>query len=480
MKQTLILLYIIVNFSIVAQEITVPKKTLKQIKTKALKNHLLVLTSDSLEGRNTGEEGGEKAASYIENYFKSIGIEPGYNGDYRQPFQLWETNWKDVSIRLGDTILTCPSDFAYMSNQSQNEETLKDIVYLGAVNDSSEIPYDITDKIAFVKFEDLKRSLKITAKLKKAGAWAVFGINTNNEKQYQSVSKKSRAFNKRTQLRYEKPQIKSSDKRFFIFPNTITQTFFRTEANLLPLLVDSTMRPITCRISLKMQSDTIPVEVYNIVGKISGKNSESKSLVITAHYDHVGRDFKGRICRGADDNGSGTAALMQLAKSFIDLKQTPENDILFVAFTGEEKGLWGSKHFMEEENPDDYLANINMDMIGRHDTITKDNYIYILGVGKSPWIDSLSREANKQTVKLEFDYHYDGGSFMNRSDHYHFYRHNIPVLTFFSGLHNDYHTNRDTMDKIDFKLYRRRVQLIFASAYMIAYDPEAIKKANQQ
>ncbi|MBN2165032.1 MAG: M28 family peptidase [Marinilabiliaceae bacterium] len=469
MRLIITLLINIFILYIYASEPQIPSNALKSIKIRNLKQHMSVLTSDSLEGRLTGEQGCEKAADYIENYFKSAGLEPGFKGEYRQPFIIWKKKWTDVNITLNDSVLTSPNNFVFNCNVGQNEEIEKEIIFLGSLTDSSQIKYDVQNKIVFVCFENLNRTTLINKRLKEAGAWAVFGTNINDSTQYQSVAQKHFSFQDVSTVTYQKPKITNSGKRFFIFPASAIKKFFNYDFKSLSSSVNSNNNPVIQKIKIKFKCDTIPITVYNIVGKIKGSDSNSKALAITAHYDHVGIQPDGKICRGADDNASGTGALLELSNAFKKIKHPPVNNILFIAFAGEEYGLWGSNRYSDAMDPLTFLANINMDMIGRRDTITKDNYIYLLGAKKSTWLDSLSIIANKKTVNLNFDYHYDGSSFMNRSDHYHFYKNNIPVLSFFSGLHGDYHTPRDTMDKIDFKLYKKRIQLIFASAYLISY-----------
>lgn len=446
-----------------------PIKTLANIKSNDLKTHLEILTSDSLEGRATGEIGCMKAANYIENNFKSIGLQPGYNESYRQPFTVWKTIWKELFVVIGTDTLNFGTDFSFPGNFALNEETQKEIVFVGSVNKSTHLPENLKGKIVVVSFDDLKKTWAIPRELKKAGAWAVIGINPKDNKQYSEVSKKYNKIRQLTNIKYDKPKIQDVTNKMFIMPNSIIEKIFNKSIEELTMANKSGQYLPAKQISLTLNCDTIPVIVHNIIGKIEGTDSLHKSLAVTAHYDHIGRNSKGKICRGADDNGSGTAALLQLAQSFQQLETKPKNDILFIAFTAEEKGLWGSDYYMNKKQPSDFIANINMDMIARHDTASKDNYIYLLGIKQSPWLDSLSRKANNETVQLTLDYHYDGSSFLKRSDHYHFHRNNVPVLSFFSGLHRDYHTPRDTIDKIDFNLYRKRVQLIFASAYLIAF-----------
>ena len=477
MKKLLFFILVAGYFIARSQTVSVPRNYNDSIKIKSLKKYMAVLTSDSLAGRETGEPGGEKAADYIYECFKKDGLEPGFNGQYKQSFRIWKTAWNNLTIFTGNDTLKSNIDYTYLGVIAQNDELEKKVFYLGHIDNNSYIPAEIKDQIAFVCLENLKSTFAVTAKLKKAGAWAIFAINPDDDDQFESINKKFQTFRKYTSVYQKKPKVNSTGNRLFVFPNSSTNEFFGINKDQLPDKIDSTTSLLWRPIRIKMPCDTTYKDVYNIAGQITGEKKDAPFLTLTAHYDHIGVQPDGEICRGADDNGSGTTALLELASIFKNIKQKPEYTIKFVAFTAEELGLWGSEKYTNEYQPKQFLANINMDMVGRHDTITKDNYVYLLGVKNSPWLDSLSREANKQSSVLKLDYYYDGSGFMNRSDHYNFYKNDVPVLSFFNGLHHDYHTPRDTMEKIDFPLLRKRVFLIFASAYLIAYDPESELKA---
>ena len=228
---------------------------------------------------------------------------------------------------------------------------------------------------------------------------------------------------------------------------------------------------LTFRVTMQSPIHIREVTTWNISGVFKGANSTEPPVVVTAHYDHIGKQ-RGGICWGADDNASGVASIIEVARAYSRIKLKQKRDIVFVAFGAEEVGLVGSEVFMESFEKKDVYANINIDMIGRRDTLTKENYVYIMGTQNNPILHQLHQEANLQTVNLNLDYAYGRetgyGSMMNRSDHYHFYKKDIPVIAFFSGLHNDYHTPLDTLDKIDFPLMTRRVQLVFGTLYLLA------------
>lgn len=223
----------------------------------------------------------------------------------------------------------------------------------------------------------------------------------------------------------------------------------------------------------------------NIVAYIPGTEKPNELIVISAHYDHVGvRD--GVVYNGADDDGSGTVALIELAEAFTKASKrgkSPKRSILFLHVTGEEHGLLGSKYYAE--NPlfplANTVANINIDMIGRSDPENEGkNYVYVIGSEMlSTELKKINEDANASTHKLLLNYKYDDPSDPNRlyyrSDHYNFARNGIPIIFFFDGIHADYHQPTDDADKIDYPLFEKRVQLIYATAWELANRKERIK-----
>ncbi|MBY8961428.1 M28 family peptidase [Flavobacterium sp. D11R37] len=217
----------------------------------------------------------------------------------------------------------------------------------------------------------------------------------------------------------------------------------------------------------------------NIWAFIEGTEKPEEILVISAHYDHVGMK-NGEIYNGADDDGSGTVALLEIAQAFMQAKKDgygPKRSILFLHVTGEEHGLHGSRYY--SENPlfpiENTIADLNIDMIGRRDDDHKDNgnYVYVIGSDRlSTELHNINEAANEKYTKLELDYRYndrnDPNRFYFRSDHYNFAKHGIPIIFYFNGVHADYHKPGDTPDKIEYDLLAKRAQLAFATAWELA------------
>jgi len=224
----------------------------------------------------------------------------------------------------------------------------------------------------------------------------------------------------------------------------------------------------------------------NVLAFIKGSEKPDEILVLSAHLDHIGQ-HDGEIYSGADDDGSGTVALLEMAEAFHKAKEDghgPKRSVLILHVTGEEKGLFGSRFY--SENPvfplENTVANINVDMIGRVDPEHKDapNYVYVIGADRlSTGLDAAVTKANKNLTDFKLDYKYndrnDPQRIYYRSDHYNFAKKGIPAVFFFSGIHEDYHKPSDTPDKIDYPLMTIRTKLIFHTAWELANSDERIK-----
>ena len=217
----------------------------------------------------------------------------------------------------------------------------------------------------------------------------------------------------------------------------------------------------------------------NVVAFIKGAEKPDEIVVISAHLDHVGvKD--GKVYNGADDDGSGTVAVLEIAEAFQKAVKDgfrPKRSILFLHVTGEEKGLLGSKYYVQ--NPifpiANTVVNLNIDMVGRIDDRHKENpnFVYLIGADKlSTELHDLSEAMNAKYTNISLDYKYndesDPNRFYYRSDHYNFAKYNVPIIFYFNGTHEDYHQHTDTPDKINYDLLENRSRLIFHTAWEIA------------
>ena len=229
------------------------------------------------------------------------------------------------------------------------------------------------------------------------------------------------------------------------------------------------------------------VKTENVAAIIEGSEFPDEYIVISSHLDHVGIQ-NGMIHNGADDDGSGSVSLLEIAEAFQEAAaagQGPKRSILFLHVTGEEKGLLGSAYYAN--NPlyplANTMVNLNADMIGRLDPKREDkdpNYIYLIGADKiSQELHDISEATNKRYTQIKLDYTFnddkDPNRFYYRSDHYNFAKKNIPVIFYFNGTHEDYHAPGDTPDKINYEMLAKRSQLIFHTAWELANRNDRIK-----
>jgi Zn-dependent M28 family amino/carboxypeptidase len=391
-----------------------------------LRTHVSYLASDQLEGRRTGTKGEELAYTYIIQQFEKYGVAPKGEKGYLQPFEVNE----------GKQLL--PSSFFIMDGEHLNPE--KDFFALAwSANGSVEaVAAASLHESGSVWFWDLKEVLSenhnnphfdlqsvIRSKEKDAvqkGATALLIYNSGSQE---------------TGLKYDSKDRSSLSK----IPVLVLQKRIANK-----LAADPThMMDLKLKV---VQGDKIR-KGYNVIGYID--NNASSTVIIGAHYDHLGygEDNNSRhtgesaIHNGADDNASGTAALLEISR-LLKHDGVKSNNYLFIAFSGEELGLFGSKYFTDHPTISLSSVNymINMDMVGRLNDSSKT--ITIGGIGTSPsWGKLLSEK--KPTFSIKID-----SSGTGPSDHTSFYRKDIPVLFFFTGLHTDYHKPSDDFDKINY------------------------------
>jgi len=224
----------------------------------------------------------------------------------------------------------------------------------------------------------------------------------------------------------------------------------------------------------------VDVKTENVVAIIEGSEYPDEYIILSSHLDHIGIE-NGIINNGADDDGSGTVAMLEIAEAFqkaVAEGLGPKRSVVFLHVTGEEKGLLGSEYY--SKNPLYPLAktmtNLNIDMIGRLDPkrIDKDpNYIYLIGSDRiSRELHEISEAINEKFTQIKLDYTFndenDPNRFYERSDHYNFAKNNIPVIFYFNGTHEDYHKPSDTPDKINYEMLEKRSHLIFHTAWELA------------
>lgn len=525
--QLILVFFIINSFHVFAGEKdTVAIKYSKTITKEDLSRHLHILASDEYEGRETGMEGQKKAAKYISEHFAIIGIPPlpsavETDSNYYQEFPLVLQSPYGTSIYVNNIKYEFLKDFYYFSGFNDTNIVKRNVVFLGyGINDNNYNDYknvDVSGKIVLIfngesynkdsisyitirsspseapcspsPSEWSKNWRKKVQTAKEKNVLALLIIVDDFEKKIESV----RNYVEKSSMKLEG---KNSSKRIpnFYISTEMANTMLsaakgKVDAINLKKKIDKKGEPVSFNVKtdivIDVNRDFEKITSENVLGYIEGSDLKDELLVLTAHYDHLGRDGE-KIYNGADDDGSGTVAIMELAEAFAMAKKGghgPRRSILFMAVAGEEKGLLGSRYYTE--NPvfplENTIANLNIDMIGRLDSVHRDkpDYVYLIGTDRlSTELHNISEEANEKYTNLEIDYTFnatdDPNRFYYRSDHYNFAKKNIPVIFYFNGVHKDYHRATDTVDKINFYKMEKITRLVFFTAWELVNRDERI------
>ncbi|MBI9052932.1 MAG: M28 family peptidase [Bacteroidales bacterium] len=433
-----------------------------------LKNYIEILASDSLQGRFTGSEGQKKAAKFITNRFNQLNLNTPVSGSFSETFILNQRYWNEIYIKKDGQIFTNNDKITYLGNSDQNTEYKTKLVFGGYGTDEDLNQIDINGNMVLVFSKNIRASYNIGSKLSSLGAYGVIIANADNDKQFSSIKRSLGNYILRKRMRLSNGDENTFNKKFqeFAISNDLIKTLTgKSKSNLLKLIDKKSLAdcPIS-KISVKTEKINNTIETENIIGIIPG--SSDKSILISAHYDHL--EANGDIYYpGADDNASGTAALLELAEVFSKIKNLKYN-IIFLATSAEELGLLGSEYHVNSENFDasKILINLNIDMIGRYDAKHEptDNFIYAIGAAQYPEYIPYLELADSLYQNCEIDYSLGKSSgiptLYRQSDQFSFHKKGIPAIFFFSGLHNDYHTPRDVANKINFDILTNRVKLI--------------------
>lgn len=475
------------------------------ITAKELEAHLAFLASDEVEGRETGERGQKLAAKYLATQFQEMGLAPGNGDSYFQEYELTRTQINSVSVSFdGKKQLAFGKDFTFFDKGSFAESVRMPLAFggFGIQTDeydnlggldlagkavlvlSGEPEIDGTTIIAGSSKEDplfdygSKRSL-----LEKAGAKAmVLAVPDDRFKRL--------ANNPWMKHMMESPSLRLTHLDeggipvIFVAEETANMLLKKSKGDCgtwrKQLAQDGKVSEVAFgKYDFSINSDALKevIVAENVLGFIEGTDRKEEVVVITAHYDHLGvKD--GVVYNGADDDGSGTVALLEIAEAFMAAVadgKGPRRSVLIMPVSGEEKGLLGSRYYTDfPVYPlSNTKCNLNVDMIGRIDDRHEDgNYVYIIGSNMiAQELHDANETANKKVTELELDYTYntteDPNRYYYRSDHYNFAKNGIPCIFYFSGVHEDYHKSTDTIEKIDFDKTERIAQLIFATAWEV-------------
>jgi len=446
-----------------------------QFNSKDLKGTIKILTSDSLKGRETGTIGQQKTAKFISDKFKSFGLSPFVNKSFLEPYNIICSYWSNVYIKYKNKQFNNFQDIIYIGAKIENNELKKKIVFGGNGSIDQLCKIDVKGKIVVVFTNNLRTYNIINNDVKRKGAYGLILTNPSNSNQFRSIAKTSKQnFLKKYYFllsnSHNKKLLPFIDslkpiKTWYLTNSSVKNIFGTSINNLLVAMHNNRIESIpNSTVTIRCEKVLDTLYSSNVCGFIKGKTN--KSIIITAHYDHLGSIGR-RFFPGADDNASGTAALIALAKEFANDRNLNYN-LVFLATSGEEEGLLGSEFFANTTlpNTENILCNINMDMISRNDSLHsyKENYLYSIGTDRSEYLKSILIKAENTFKECKFDFSldntFDSLGIYTRADQYSFSSKGIPSILFFSGLHNDYHKVSDTKEKINFSVYEKRVQLI--------------------
>lgn len=474
------------------------------------------LASKTMAGRETGEEGQRLAADFIAKQFEELGLpKVGDRRSYFQMVQLQNESWTDIGLKVGDQEFKNRSDFYVFPSENPDQPLLrfKEVVFVGyGIEDPKYNDYGKTDvkgkAVLFYDGEpmdtdgkslitgtefrsnwslDWRRKVQIA---KQKGAVMVFIVDPKFEESLKSNRRKLSTWGWKPQSPGSEGADKNMINNAFISPKVadaiLGKKAGKAEEAFTDLRNREAFKPVKVKadIEVRLDKEVKFLNGSNVLGFIEGtdENLKKEYVFITAHYDHLGSSDE-TIYFGADDNASGTAGVVEIARAFAEAKKSgvgPKRSVVCMLVSGEEKGLLGSKFYTDFPvfPLEMTVANVNIDMIGRVDDRHAGNpdYVYVIGSNRmSTELHEINEYANYEHTKLALDYKYndknDPNRFYERSDHYNFAQRGIPAIFYFNGTHADYHKPTDTPDKIDAAAAAKRAQLAFYTAWDIANRP---------
>ncbi len=493
MRRLLLFFSLAAASTVQAQKIADPKPYAGTITAADLKRHLYIVASKDFEGRETATEGQRKAAAYIENHFRSLGLKPGNGNDYQLYYPVFQDSLEGTTLTVNNQSFELNKDYVIsLANNYTADLKSSEVVFAGyGLSDSTHNDYknlNVKGKIVLLLADKpspaagAPRRYNPYAKLDAAGKNGAIAVLIVQPMIVQRA-----------------PTAAKGNMYLAEYKKAISPLSFSVTDNIAKSIMGDdyaaaqsgtiTPKTYTANIHIGIRKTTLPLQSSDVLGFLEGTDLKDQIVVLSAHYDHLGkRDTI--IWYGADDDGSGTVSILELAEAFAKAKAAgkgPRRSILFLANSGEEKGLFGSEYYSEHPTyPLDHTTvDLNIDMIGRIDPNRKygdsTNYVYVVGDDKlSTDLKPISIAMNKKYTHLELDYKFNDPSdperIYYRSDHYNFARKGVPIIFYFDGIHADYHKPTDTPDKINYDIMEKRARLVFYTAWEMANRNDMLKR----
>jgi len=474
-----------------------------------LKKHLSFLASDELGGRYTLSPSNRVAARYLASQLESYGFRGAAKGGsffQRVPlsYRSVDKAASRVTLNIGGTKREFNYADGFLSEPPADTSISGDLVFVGCGISSPKNSYDdyegqkVKGKIVVIGSGTPDSLKRIRLDNNEQGSTAAFshgaiGVITIPDAQMLLSWDQLKALQSVQQLGLPPRNVVAgkSVPEIIAGPElikAIAKTLGKESSDLIGS--SNKVKPADLGVSadIKMRVDVKEApQAQNVVGILDGGDPKLKDeyVVLSAHYDHLKTTDKGDVFHGADDDGSGTVSVLEIAQAF-SLGPRPKRSILVVFHTGEELGLFGSEYNTDYEPVvplNKLVADFNIDMVGRSRPpgdddardaqLTDKNSIYIIGADKlSSELQQISEETNQATSRMKFDYTYNDEKhperFYYRSDHYNYAKHGIPIIFYFTGVHRDYHKTSDVVEKIDFEKMERIDRMIFATGWRVA------------
>lgn len=482
MRKLVLPLALMLTVNAMAQK-SAADKYVSIITAKDLKAKLSVIAGAGMEGRETATPGQKRAAAYIENFFKSIGLQPGNGSEYQLKYPVYQDSLSAVSFSINGTALEANKDYSLSPSSFINGSWQADDIIFAAYGTSDSLNnnlsgLDVKGKWVMVldgtaadgdKPNPRASRLKIFG-LSGKGAKGVIVVSKGFPKTGTTANKGSMYVTKRTGTGM--PVVSVSVAQAAAILGKSGAGFDDLKKAIRGIYPAS--------IALNITTTTNTLESSNVIGVLPGTDKKDEYVLITGHYDHLGKKDS-VIYYGADDDGSGTTSVLQIAQAFAKAKAKgngPRRTMVFMTVSGEEEGLWGSDYYTSHPifPLEKTTVDLNTDMVGRIDPDYKGdslNYIYIIGDDKlSSDLAKITDSVNNSNMHMELDRRFndlkDPNRFYYRSDHFNFAKHGVPIIFYFNGVHKDYHQPTDTVDKINFDLMAKRVRLVYYTAWVMA------------
>lgn len=484
-----------------------------------LRRHLTIIAADDMEGRETGQPGQKRAAEYLKNQFQRLGLPAiGEDGGYFQKIIFARQKWEQIELTVDGKSVRHLWDYASApsANGSREQVNIDELTFLGyGIEDAAYSDYDKADDLTGKHIlifagepqdrdgnnivtgsrqvsdwaDNDKRKLELA---KAKGVATVFIIDPAFRSNIKEIRQET--LDGRMRMADQLESDRTTANVVYLTPKISRQIMGQAGKKVVKarkkISKSGKLKPVEVpvNLSLTQRKETTELVGENILGYLEGVDPKLKDevLVISAHYDHIGK--KGdNVFNGADDNGSGTSTILELAEAFTQAKKQgmgPRRSVLFLLVSGEEKGLLGSEYYAAHPRFPlaNTIADINVDMVGRVDDQHADNpdYIYVIGADRlSTELHEINERMNKTFTNLELDYTYndekDPNRYYYRSDHYNFAKNGIPSIFFFNGTHDDYHQATDTVDKINFDKMAKIGRLVFHTAWQLANQDRRIE-----